>query len=309
MDAILADYLAVVETDLSKYTISHYRQTYKQFSRWLEAESISLKDITQPQIQGYLSNSHLKASTLKTQVRAIRAAFNYGKNCTLTIQRYDDPFTRLRYPKTPDADPITFTNEELLRIYNAIETDREWLCFHLFAYGGLRRSEACGLRWEDIDFENRHLSIVGKGNKLRRVPLHPRLAAALAPHKKEDGWVLPTEKWAGWTVNGETKQAGTKLDPDSLHRSNSFWFARAGVNKGNHCFRRTMNSVLKEKGVSTEDRERIMGWAPRDVQGRHYTRFLDETLQDAIRKLDYGISRPKADKAVQTKKRHLEAVA
>ena len=158
--------------------------------------------------------------------------------------------------------------------------------FPLFAYAGLRRAEACELRWEDVDFENRHILVRGKGNKLRRVPMHPKLAEALASHRGEE-WVLPTRAVAGHYGG---KAVGTKLDPDTLHRSNALWYKRAGVNKGNHSFRRTMNSVLKEKGVSTEDRDRIMGWAPRDVHGRHYRRFPDATLLDAIRKLEYKVT-------------------
>jgi integrase len=305
LDAIFEDYLCVARTDLSPATISAYTSAFRAFQAYLDTTNIDLTAITQPQVQGFInSRGDLKPSTLKTHIKSVRAAFNYGRNCSLTIQRTDDPFSRLRYPSVPDAEPVTFSNEELKRLFTSIETDREWICFHLFAYAGLRRAEACEIRWEDVDFQNRSLLIKGKGNKVRRIPLHPRLAEALAPHRGE-GWVLPTLQWAGWTVNGEVKQAGTKLDPDSLHRSNDFWFRRAGVHKGNHAFRRTMNSVMKEKGVPTEDRERIMGWAPRDVQGRHYTRFLDETLQTAIRKIDYGLYAEKK----QRKERHLRVVA
>jgi len=287
MDDILKDYLTICRIDLSKHTLAAYQDSYRSFQRYLDETAIDLKKIKQSEVQGYIGyRSDLKASTLKTHVKAVRAAFNYARNCTLTVKRYDDPFVRLRYPQVSDSEPVTFTNEEIQRLFDAIETDREWLCFHLFAYAGLRRAEVCELTWDDVDFQNRHIVVRGKGNKLRRVPMHPKLAEALAP-KRGRGSVLKTQAVAGHFLG--FKEKGTKLDPDSLHATNAKWYKRAGVEKGNHCFRRTMNSVLKEKGVSTEDRERIMGWAPRDVQGRHYTRFLDATLHDAIRRLDYKI--------------------
>lgn len=293
---IFTDYLAVCRMDLSKYTLANYRSSYRAFQSFLDEYQIEFTQITQPDVQAYIaSRSDLKTSTLKTQIKAIRAAFNYGRNCTLTIQRYDDPFVRLRYPVTEDADPITFSNEEIKTLFCAIENNREWFAFHLFAYAGLRREEACNLDWEDVDFEQRHLRILGKGNKMRRVPMHPILASALSPYIST-GPVLPT---LGHYYG--IKEPGTRLDPGSLARSTAFWYQRAGIEKGNHCFRRTMNSVLRENGVSTEDRERIMGWSPKDVQGRYYTRFLDDSLHQAILKLDYSI-KPKSV-------RHLRAVA
>ncbi len=312
MDSILSDYLAVAKTDLSPNTIKIYTGTYRRFSRWLDEQQIDLRYITQPQVQQYITEQVLKASTLKTQIKAIRAAFRYGQNCTLTIQRYDDPFARLRYPVEPEKEPITYSNEEILRLYNAIETDREWITFHLFAYAGLRRAEVCGLDWEHVDFEQRHVVVVGKGNKLRRIPLHPKLAEALAPYRSS-GPVLKTEK----QYNG-IKPAGTRLDPDTLHRSTAIWFSRADLFKAhNHCFRRTMTSVLGEKGVSKETIDHIMGWAPKDIQNRYYRRFLPEDLQDAIRKLDYTLPRSSKTYAVSTKtqsaisdrSRHLQVVA
>lgn len=308
MDSILADYLSVSQTDLAYNTLRGYKSTYNRFSRWLEENGLEMRTITQPQIQSYISSSPLKASTLKTEMQILRAAFHYGRNCTLTIQRYDDPFARLRYPKEQDREPITFSNEEILRLYNAIETDREWIAFHLMAYAGFRRAEVCRLRWEDVEFQQQHLTVLGKGNRIRKVPLHPRLAHALAPHRKDEGFVLPTKKVLTDECLGD--RSAECIHPNTLAATNRDWYARAGVDKGNHSFRRTMNSVLRENGVRTEDRERIMGWVPRDIQGRHYTRFLDSTLHDAIRKLDYGIPRQETEKvAPLPKKRHLAVVA
>jgi integrase len=290
LDPIFTDYLAICETDLTSDTLAGYRSAFRAFSRYLDEEEISFAEITQPEVQGFIfHNAHLKASTLKHRIKSVRAAFNYARNCTRAVERYDDPFARLRYPVQPDSEPITYSDQEIRKLYEAIQTEREWLCFHLFAFAGLRRGEVCNLKWEDIDFKAKMLTVTaGKGNKLRRVPLHPELAAALAECRRDSGYVLPTESHSA--SNG--KPAGTKLNPDSLHVSNARWYRRAEVAKAhNHCFRRTINSVMKEKGVSHEDREQIMGWAPKDVMGRYYTRFLDKTLHEAICRVNYGLDR------------------
>jgi integrase len=46
---------------------------------------------------------------------------------------------------------------------------------------GLRLAEACGLRWSDVDFGNRHFQITGKGGKLASVPLSPSAREVIWP--------------------------------------------------------------------------------------------------------------------------------
>jgi len=53
---------------------------------------------------------------------------------------------------------------------------------------GLRVSEAAGLRWKDVDLASGTITIVGKGNKLRQLPIvSPRLQRALAAAQKQGG--------------------------------------------------------------------------------------------------------------------------
>ena len=53
---------------------------------------------------------------------------------------------------------------------------------------GLRVSEAAGLRWKDVDLASATITVVGKGNKLRQLPIaSARLQRALAAPKKPGG--------------------------------------------------------------------------------------------------------------------------
>jgi integrase len=58
--------------------------------------------------------------------------------------------------RLPVKAPIqTFTTVEVERLLDTFAEDRLGHVWHL-ALAGLRRSEPCGLRWTDIDFEARH---------------------------------------------------------------------------------------------------------------------------------------------------------
>lgn len=292
MHPIFIDYLSAVEVDCADATVRNYKQAFNRFQEFLDESEIDLAQITQQEVQNYIvmRAERFAVPTLKTHIKAVRAAYNYAKNVSCTLDRKDDPFWRLRYPQVIAKAPETYSDAEIQKLFDAIVTDREWLCFHLLAYAGLRREEVCDLRWEDVDLKARHLEIVGKGNKWRRVPIHPKLAAALAPHRKDSGHVIVTESRSTWY----DKPAGTRVDPDTLHRSLAFWFARSGVAGAHmHRFRRTVASVLLEKGVPKEYRDEILGWKPTDVEGRNYTRLAPPQLHESICKLNYTARRTK----------------
>src|SRR5205823_267616 len=61
--------------------------------------------------------------------------------------------------------------------------------------------------------------------------------------------------------------------------------ARAGVDGGNrpaHRFRATVQCSLYEEGVREDVIDRILGWAPRTMRQRYYSRVRDETAHEAI---------------------------
>jgi len=44
---------------------------------------------------------------------------------------------------------------------------------------GIRRIELCNLEYKDVDFNSKHIRIIGKGNKHRNVPISPNLESLL----------------------------------------------------------------------------------------------------------------------------------
>ena len=50
---------------------------------------------------------------------------------------------------------------QLGRFLDATEDERLHALFAVVAYCGLRRGEACGLRWEDVDFDTGAVELLG----------------------------------------------------------------------------------------------------------------------------------------------------
>lgn len=55
-----------------------------------------------------------------------------------------------------------YTKAELEHFFNCLEDDgnqMRFVCFRVLAFTGVRKGEALGLQWEDIDFKNKKMSI------------------------------------------------------------------------------------------------------------------------------------------------------
>jgi integrase/recombinase XerD len=209
---------------------------------------------------------------VRRHLAVVRAAYRYGLRHDLVSH---DPTGDVRLPRLPDWEPATYSNADLRAIFATINSEREEIVFFLLAFAGLRLCEASELSWNEVDFDRGQLKLVGKGGKLRLVPLHPVLDRVLREHLRRArpgrahvvGTIhdrrLAHRTWTD-TVGGLVRRAGVEVDGPS------------------HAFRRTVATVMHEQGVRTAVINRIMGWAPRTVRERHYVRIAPQIMRDAI---------------------------
>lgn len=80
------------------------------------------------------------------------------------------------------------TGEEADRLANACDTPEEKLVVWTLLDTGLRVSELCSLRTDNVSWQSRELRVKGKGGphgkrtKMRAVPMSPRVRALLEPY-------------------------------------------------------------------------------------------------------------------------------
>jgi integrase/recombinase XerC len=138
------------------------------------------------------------------------------------------------------------------------------------AFGGLRRIEVCRLRWEDVDYAKETLTVNGKGNRLRKTPIHPAVAESL------HAWQPRSE--SEWVIGSRQSMPSV----DSLTRLVDAVGEGAGLHIKSHVFRKTLATDLYERGVQENVIESIFGWSKASVRARHYTRIADESMRKAI---------------------------
>lgn len=77
----------------------------------------------------------------------------------------------------------TLSDRRIQEALNAADTTRNKLILMLSIKAGLRACEIAGLKWEDIDWEDRTMQLkVTKGGKPRQVPISNRLLPIMRDH-------------------------------------------------------------------------------------------------------------------------------
>lgn len=256
----------------SRYTLSNFATVSSRLSRWLDAQGIPAEEASFELLEEYFDTLDLAPSSKGTHLRYVQAAYNYAvRRGTLR----HNPALDIEIEEPADKEPRIISARCLRVIRERVLHDRDWLFFHLLAYTGMRRGEIRGLRWDDGDeagsvvrLAEQTIRVVGKGGKLRLVPIHPALGEALAEAGGEPGRNVLTT--TGGPLAEETIQDAVKrLSPTFTP----------------HDYRRTVATSLARNGVPERVIDRIMGWAPRDVRGRYYVNVAPEELHRGILKL------------------------
>jgi integrase len=155
----------------------------------------------------------------------------------------------------------------------------------LIALTGLRREEACGLRWSEIDKASSclRLEATKTGRSMRPVgkeafDILDAIDKKLEDDKKAKGtFVFPN---AGGKASADLKKALAAI------------FDAAGLKDARaHDMRRTFASVAAEEGYGDASIGELLGHAKRGVTERHYIRRADAALIAAADRVSQRIAK------------------
>ena len=165
-------------------TIQAYRRDLQQLESF--AGNISVSDWQSLSIQqarkfpAKLHQSGLSGHSIQRMLSACRMFYRYLlKNGAVDV----NPFDGIGAPKSPSKLPETLSVDELSGLLEqndgSILSVRDHAILELFYSSGLRLSELAALDFDSIDFQQRQIMVVGKGNKQRIVPVGRKAASAL----------------------------------------------------------------------------------------------------------------------------------
>lgn len=235
-------------------------------------DAISIEDIER--YKAFKLKADLSPKTVNNHLgvlsKCLRTAVEWNRTPTAPC---------IRLLKVPPQGFDFLDSSETTRLVSGF-IDPHWQAMTICAFrSGLRMGELLGLRWEDVDFERRQLSVrrsivhgivaSPKSNKVRHVPLSDDLLEALAGLRPKTGYVFqqsngePMTRGMAWrAIQTACKRAGLRL-------------------VGWHVLRHTFASHLATEGVSIQIIQTLLGHSDLKMTLR-YAHLAPSSLRDAI---------------------------
>jgi integrase/recombinase XerD len=183
-----------VERGRSSNTLAAYRRDLAAYAVWLDQAGSRLEDVTEPDIERYVSVLHDQGRAPASVARALVSVRTLHRFLADEGRVSEDPAAFVAPPKVPQGLPKPLTEAEVQSLLEAVLGDevvarRDRALLELLYGTGCRISEACGLSLGDLDLDASLVRLFGKGAKERVVPIgrcaREALHAWLAPSGRE----------------------------------------------------------------------------------------------------------------------------
>ena len=171
----------------SENTIEAYKNDIIEFENFIHTEKmakdlVSIRNKNTPRnYVSYLAKSGISSNSIHRKVSSLNSFYNFLVKEEIVENNY---FLNLELPKVPKRLPSIIKEEEIMMLFEVCNLNdklgyRDY-CILGCLYGcGMRVSELCNLKIKDIDFIERQIRILGKGNKERIVIMYEDLSKSL----------------------------------------------------------------------------------------------------------------------------------
>jgi site-specific recombinase XerD len=233
-----------------------YTSDVGAFAEWMGRSDVDGPDgVDRLHLRRYLASlgtRKMARATIARKAAALRCYFSWQFR---QGRIGADPARSLRAPAGGGRLPRVLSQGELATLLDepaATPLDRrDHAVLELLYAAGLRVSELCGLDRDDVDLRGRTLTVLGKGSKQRRLPIHDSAAAALSDwleHGRGDMSGPPEAVF----VN----RRGSRLGPRDVRR---ILDRRAASPTHPHALRHTYATHLLDGGADLRVVQELLG--------------------------------------------------
>lgn len=267
----LADeWLDEIEKKVSPNTMKGYTSAHKKIVA--DLGSLDANAVTPQKVSLWLNTySYMAQKTITNLLLVLRQIFNYG---CLTYGLQTNPCDRIKPPKGTGKKMRDFPTQADIDIVNQNIDKPFGLFMYSILYTGMRRGEACALRWKDVDFDNKRIHITkssywsndhvrhDKDPKSdageRDVPLLDALAKVLKKHKGKKNDL----------VFGDLKSY-------QVDKGVRKYCAETGLSCTPHGLRHGFASILFKEGLDIKTIQYVLGHAQSSTTMEIYVHLLE----------------------------------
>lgn len=177
MDKLIDEFIEYldIERNYSYYTCLNYRDDLIKFANFLKDEKIiDIKDVDYSVIRNYLNYLYIKKVATKSVTRNISSLRSFFKYLLSNNKIKINPMTLVSNPKQEKKLPHYLTIDEINELNSVTSGDdvydiRNNMIIELLYATGLRVGELVNIKIKDINFQDKSIKVLGKGNKERIV--------------------------------------------------------------------------------------------------------------------------------------------
>ena len=156
----------------SLYTVKSYKEDLTKYMNFLKENNINYKEITYNQLKLYLESIvYLERTSIMRNISSLRSFYNYLVNNNIIsnniINLLEVKNNKRRLPNFNTYD-VTMKTLDNVNIATNLGI-RDKLIIELLYSTGIRVSELVNIKNSDINYDQRVIKILGKGNKERYV--------------------------------------------------------------------------------------------------------------------------------------------
>lgn len=251
------------EKRYSKHTTLAYQTDLNQFYDYCEFCGEDILTITSSKIRLWivsLLEDSISAKTINRKISTLKSFYKF----LLREQVIDkNPMDVIISPKIEKRLPEFIDQAKLNLLLDSgpledeFEGVRDYLIIELLYFTGIRLSELISLKFQDIDFANYTIKVLGKRNKQRIIPISKKLVESINNYKKYRDSIITTADFLFIT------KKGNMLYPKLVYRVVYKYLSLATSNskKSPHILRHTFATHMLNNGADLNAIKELLGHA------------------------------------------------
>lgn len=275
-----------IEKGYSDHTADNYLRDINGFAS-VVGDGISLAAIGALEIKAFIYALHgaNKPSSVARKLSALQTFFRFLLQMKVVEH---NPLVGVARPKQGKYIPVFLTVDEVFRLMDAPGPQdrfpaRDKAILELMYSTGMRVAELVSLQRNSLDFEREMVTVTGKGNRERLVPMGSPAVDALQRYFPQRQILLATGAARGVDVDFDVlfvNHRGGRLTTRSVERLVSLYAERAGLltTVTPHALRHSFATHLLEMGADLRMVQELLGHASLSTTQRYTHLTVDHLM-------------------------------
>jgi integrase/recombinase XerD len=262
------------------------RQSLEAFESWFHRSFVKLFNIGTHELSDFLTTRKtdgLTASSLRVTTVHLKIFFRWLAKTQLIPM---DPAEPLHAPRAEKSLPETLHSNYCAVLIDSIDTcfflgRRDRAILELFYSSGLRLSELCGARLENLDLPEKFIRVTGKGNKTRIIPLGEMARNSLENYLANERPALVRQRTSSHIF---LSVRGGSLSPERVREIVKERAVTAGIDQNiyPHLLRHSFATHLLEGGADLRVIQELLGHA--DISTTQIYTHIDQKRLKSLHK-------------------------